>query len=162
MRQFALSDLDKKFAMARIMELRKISNHTLLVRQHYTDAILRKMSSDMLLDEDHITADKELIFEDFSYMYDYEIHLSCLKYADAIGKYKLPNELILKSNKIMYLDENLPKFIDNGDKILIFSQFVMVLNILEDYLEQKDISYLRLDGSTSADDRQSYIDQFNE
>ena len=39
------------------------------------------------------------------------------------------------------------------DRVLLFSQFTMMLDIVEVYLKQKDIRYLRLDGSTPVTDR---------
>merc|ERR1712242_15287 len=49
----------------------------------------------------------------------------------------------------------------NGDRILIFSQFVMVLDILEQYLRIRGHKHLRLDGSTPVTERQLMIDQYN-
>jgi ATP-dependent DNA helicase len=36
-----------------------------------------------------------------------------------------------------------------------------LLNILEDYIVEKKYRFVRLDGSTERDDRQQYIDEFN-
>ena len=49
-----------------------------------------------------------------------------------------------------------------GNKILIFSQFVIQLNILEIYLDLLGISFTRLDGTTNVAERQDLIDEFNE
>merc|ERR1711881_399098 len=43
----------------------------------------------------------------------------------------------------------------------IFTQFVMVLDIMEQYLRIRGHKYLRLDGSTPVQERQAMIDQFN-
>merc|ERR1712241_456443 len=50
---------------------------------------------------------------------------------------------------------------DNKDRVLIFSQFVMVLDIMEQYLRIRKFRYLRLDGTTPVLDRQALIDKFN-
>ena len=47
-----------------------------------------------------------------------------------------------------------------GDRVLIFSQFVIVLDILERQLEYLDLRFVRLDGSTPVVDRQSLVDEF--
>ena len=40
-----------------------------------------------------------------------------------------------------------------GDRVLVFSQFTMVLDILEAWLQLLGHAYLRLDGSTPMNDR---------
>lgn len=48
-----------------------------------------------------------------------------------------------------------------GDRVLLFSQFVIMLDIVEDYLKIKKYKYLRLDGSTVISERQDMIDAYN-
>lgn len=66
------------------------------------------------------------------------------------------------SNKLRFLDRVLPKLFAQGHKMLIFSQFVMMLDIVENYLIEKEINYQRLDGTTKQSERQKIIDSFNE
>ena len=47
----------------------------------------------------------------------------------------------------------LPQMQDNKDRVLIFTQFVMVLDIMEQYLRIRGYKYLRLDGSTQVQER---------
>ncbi|KAK9334161.1 P-loop containing nucleoside triphosphate hydrolase protein [Lipomyces starkeyi] len=63
--------------------------------------------------------------------------------------------------KLELLSIMLPKLIESGHRILIFSQFVVMLDILEDFLEGMGISYTRIDGSVTSQDRQQRIDAFN-
>lgn len=58
-------------------------------------------------------------------------------------------QLIQASGKLELLDKMLEKLIERGHRILIYSQFVIMLNILEDYLVLKQIGHLRIDGSIS-------------
>ena len=46
-------------------------------------------------------------------------------------------------------------------KILIFSQFVIMLDILEEYMKHLGIKYEKIDGSIKAKERQNAIDRFN-
>jgi SWI/SNF-related matrix-associated actin-dependent regulator 1 of chromatin subfamily A len=55
----------------------------------------------------------------------------------------------------------LPKLIEKGDKILIFSQFVIMLDILELIMSTLKIQFLRLDGSTPGNERIGLIDSYN-
>jgi superfamily II DNA/RNA helicase len=49
----------------------------------------------------------------------------------------------------------------NGHKCLIFTQMSRMLDILELFLNLHDFSFVRLDGSTSVDERQKLMDRFN-
>lgn len=69
--------------------------------------------------------------------------------------------LVEASGKLVFLQKFLPKLKEKGHRVLIFSQFVIFLDILERFLEGERVRFLRLDGNTSQMDRQSYIDMFN-
>lgn len=60
----------------------------------------------------------------------------------------MPNEKIVLSGKLRKLDELLPQLAKDNHRVLIFSQFVIMLDILENYLKIRNIKFLRLDGST--------------
>ncbi len=72
----------------------------------------------------------------------------------------IPTELILDSGKFRELDRLLQKLKAEGHRVLIFSQFTMMLDILERYLDTRDHGYLRIDGQTAVTDRQDLIDQY--
>jgi len=75
---------------------------------------------------------------------------------------KLSPELIQNSCKLQILDQILPRLLNENHKILIFSQFTSMLDIVQAYLtEVRDISCCRIDGSTSQDERESLISSFN-
>ncbi|KTW30206.1 hypothetical protein T552_00684 [Pneumocystis carinii B80] len=65
------------------------------------------------------------------------------------------------SGKFEFLDRVLPKFFKTGHRVLIFFQMTTIMNIMEDYLHFKGYKYLRLDGSTKADDRSAAMKEFN-
>lgn len=65
------------------------------------------------------------------------------------------------SGKVKWLDYNLPSILAGGHRALIFSQFVLVLDILGEYMINKGYKFLRMDGSTAVNDRQTLIDTFN-
>ncbi len=65
------------------------------------------------------------------------------------------------SGKIEILKNLLDEYIANNHKILIFSQFVSALEILEKELKTKNISYYKLTGDTSAKERVELANKFN-
>lgn len=66
------------------------------------------------------------------------------------------------SGKMVLLDKLLAKLKKNGDRVLIFSQMTRLLDILEDYMRYKRYEYCRIDGSTSGNDREQFMHDFNE
>ena len=65
------------------------------------------------------------------------------------------------SGKIDLLREMIPKYIEEGHRILVFSQFVQGLKSLEAVLTEEGIPYYMLTGDTSASDRAAMADNFN-
>uniref|UniRef100_A0A8C6X9J9 DNA helicase n=1 Tax=Naja naja TaxID=35670 RepID=A0A8C6X9J9_NAJNA len=53
------------------------------------------------------------------------------------------------------------KLMLKGDRVVLFSQFTMMLDILEVLLKHEQYRYLRLDGKTQISDRIHLIDEFN-
>ncbi|XP_011085388.1 switch 2 isoform X2 [Sesamum indicum] len=63
--------------------------------------------------------------------------------------------------KMRALERLMHSWISIGDKILLFSYSVRMLDILEKFIIRKGYSFSRLDGSTPASQRQSLVDDFN-
>ena len=70
--------------------------------------------------------------------------------------------LIEASGKLVLLRLMLPKLKENGHRVLIFSQFLAQLDIMEDFLNGLGYQFRRLDGSMSSLQKQQRIDAFNE
>eukprot|EP00092_Neocalanus_flemingeri_P005977 GFUD01006438.1.p1 GENE.GFUD01006438.1~~GFUD01006438.1.p1 ORF type:complete len:2243 (+),score=699.78 GFUD01006438.1:100-6828(+) len=71
-------------------------------------------------------------------------------------------QLIYGSGKLLLLDKLLTRFREKGDRVLIFSQMVIMLNIMEEYMQLKRYPFQRLDGGVSGDKRKQSIAQFND
>ena len=69
--------------------------------------------------------------------------------------------LIAASGKMVLLNKLLPKLKADGHKVLIFSQFKLVLDLLQDMCYAAGWHAERLDGETSSAERQAGIDRFN-
>lgn len=70
-------------------------------------------------------------------------------------------KLIEASTKLRLLKLLLPQLKARGHRVLLFSQFVLALDIIEDFLVGEGIKYLRLDGNTKQHERQKGMDEFN-
>ncbi|XP_015792513.1 SWI/SNF-related matrix-associated actin-dependent regulator of chromatin subfamily A containing DEAD/H box 1 [Tetranychus urticae] len=144
-----------------LMELRKAANHPLLLRRHYNADKLREMARLMLTEPTHADANVDYVYEDMEVMTDYELHRLCNNFK-SLKDFRLSSEFILTSGKFKVLDELLPFFKEKNQRVLIFSQFTMMLDIMEEYLKIRKHEFLRLDGQTKVSDRLNLIDQFTD
>ena len=63
-----------------------------------------------------------------------------------------------KLNKLRLLMREWKK---HGHKVLVVSQYVMMLDIIENCVDQEGHRYIRMDGSTPGQNRQILVDKFN-
>ncbi|CAD5175438.1 unnamed protein product [Musa acuminata subsp. malaccensis] len=70
-------------------------------------------------------------------------------------------QLLDASGKMQLLDKMMVKLKEQGHRVLIYSQFQHMLDLLEDYLSYKKWTYERIDGKVSGAERQIRIDRFN-
>lgn len=152
---------DPKKGAGMLMAMRKLANHPLLVLNLYTKDKLKKMAALMLKEPTHCDANKDLIYEDMCVMHDFELHKLCLNFK-SIEQFKLDDEVIVRSGKFQYLDKLLANLKKNKERCLLFSQFTMMLDIFESYLEIRGYNFLRLDGATKVSERIELIDEFND
>lgn len=69
--------------------------------------------------------------------------------------------LVDASSKLQFLELLLPKLRERGHRVLIFSQFLNMLDIAEDFLDGLGFRYQRLDGTMGSLQKQKRIDEFN-
>ncbi|KAL9976050.1 hypothetical protein ACROYT_G013284 [Oculina patagonica] len=69
--------------------------------------------------------------------------------------------MIEASGKLVLIHKLLPKLKSSGHKVLVFSQMVRCLDILEDYLVHMRYPYERIDGRVRGNLRQAAIDRFS-
>ncbi|XP_058868476.1 chromodomain-helicase-DNA-binding protein 8 isoform X1 [Acipenser ruthenus] len=96
-----------------------------------------------------ITGAEEKILSDLREVYDplaLDFHLQAM---------------VRSAGKLVLIDKLLPKLKAGGHKVLIFSQMVRCLDILEDYLIHKRYLYERIDGRVRGNLRQAAIDRFS-
>ncbi|GMP62924.1 hypothetical protein CsSME_00024837 [Camellia sinensis var. sinensis] len=144
------------------VQFRKIANHPLLVRRIYTD-------------EDVVRFAKKLhpqgvfgfectlhrVTEELKSYNDFSIHRLLLYHGVTDTKGLLSDEEVMISAKCRALSKLLPSLKQNGHRVLIFSQWTSMLDILEWTLDVIGVTYRRLDGSTAVTERQTIVDTFN-
>jgi len=65
---------------------------------------------------------------------------------------------VKESAKLEQLREMLPEMVEEGRRILLFSQFVSMLKLIEEVLQKENIDYVKLTGQTK--DRQKPVERF--
>lgn len=146
------------------IQLRKAAIHPQLFRRFFTDEKCEKMArvlmksvpQDILRQPDLTHLTNELKNES-----DFQLHLWCRDYP-CIRSFDCPEDTWLESGKVQKLLELIGGYQKDGDRVLVFSRFAMVLSILEECLAQAGIRHLVLQGETKVAERQQLIDQFND
>ncbi|MFT8319743.1 MAG: DEAD/DEAH box helicase [Bacillus sp. (in: firmicutes)] len=65
------------------------------------------------------------------------------------------------SGKLIQLVEIVANAVENGRRLLIFSQFTSMLDIISRSLEKEGLSFFRLDGQTSSKERIELVERYN-
>jgi SNF2 family DNA or RNA helicase len=75
--------------------------------------------------------------------------------------HEISDHIFSVSGKFELLDRMLPKLIITGHKVLIFSQFTQLLDIMKMYFYYRNIPHLILDGRTKDEDRKKCLERFS-
>jgi SWI/SNF-related matrix-associated actin-dependent regulator of chromatin subfamily A containing DEAD/H box 1 len=142
-----------------LMKLRQAAIHPFLFRRIYDEGTLRQISKACLKDEQWAQSNPDLIYQELMAYSDMETFQLCAKNA-VLNKFMLRNGEWMISGKVEKLVALLKQFTGEGHRILIFSQFVMVMDILELVLQTVHMEFFRLDGMTKVEERQEMINEF--
>jgi len=144
--------------------MRKISNHPLLVRRIYKEEDVQKLAKrfyDLGVFGDQCI--EEQVYDKLLSSSDFDLHKLCEKYGGIPnGRGKLDNEVILSATKCQALAKLLAQLKKEGHRCLIFSQWTKILDILECVLSIHNYRFIRLDGSTDGETRQTLVSEYNE
>ncbi|KAH9081299.1 hypothetical protein LEN26_021386 [Aphanomyces euteiches] len=145
--------------------LRKAANHPILLRHHFAspetmDIVARHLYKS---GEFGTQCSLEMVkteIEDYS---DFDLHQLCAEYSHIpeMASLQLAPETLCDSAKFDYLRVLLPQLKTENHRVLIFSQWTKVLDLLEYLMIHTKNRYTRLDGSTDIESRQTLIDEFN-
>ena len=146
------------------VELRKAANHPLLLREHFKDpAKIDRMKMVCLHKQwfgDQCT--QEMVQKELESYCDLDLNQLCIDLkSPKLRDLELPAETLFESCKMEKLRTLVPQLIKENHRILIFSQWTKLLDIMEILMEHISVGWLRLDGQTPVADRQDLIDDFN-
>jgi SNF2 family DNA or RNA helicase len=128
-----------------VIQLRKVCNHPWLIDGVEEQMLGIASMLPQLMDRDPTCPKNELVNRALSTLEP--------------GKYR--EKLIFSSGKMVLLDKLLPRLLQRGSKVIIFSQMVAMLDLIADYLNISGYSFQRLDGRHRGVVRQIAIDKFN-
>ncbi|SCM00193.1 chromodomain-helicase-DNA-binding protein 1, putative [Plasmodium chabaudi chabaudi] len=80
---------------------------------------------------------------------------------EPIDKDEYRERLVYSSGKICLLEKLLIRLKERGNRVLIFSQMVKMLNILSEYLTLRGFKHQRLDGTMTKEMRKKAMNHFN-
>ena len=86
---------------------------------------------------------------------EHDLFKECERYDEKIEK------IINASGKMVLVKMLLEKCKKEGKKVLIFSQFTHMLQLIQEFLKYKEYKYERIDGQIKAKERQAAIDRYN-
>ena len=72
----------------------------------------------------------------------------------------ISEEMVQISGKMRILDQMLKNLIAKGHKMLIYSQWVRILDLVQDLMELREIEFVRLQGCHSLSERENAIEEF--
>ncbi|GAB0136520.1 hypothetical protein EsDP_00004820 [Epichloe bromicola] len=147
------------------MQLRKAALHPLLFRRHFTERRVEEMGR-ILMDripqsELHQPDIKHLV-QELKNSSDFELHLWCRDYPRLLRQFDIPSAAELDSGKVKKLLELIRQYQENGDRVLVFSKFSRLIELLQEVLALQKIDHRVLMGNTNVSERQSLIDEFND
>ncbi|TKA22885.1 hypothetical protein B0A50_07824 [Salinomyces thailandicus] len=151
-----------------LMALRQAAIHPLLARRLYSDSRIGKIV-DQLSKSEEFGGNERSKIEAFIRNEsntginlkggDYGLHRFCAE-RDFLHKFALKKNEWMDCGKVQKFKELIESYVKNGDRLLVFSQFTTLMDILEAVLETLAVKFMRLDGSTKMNERQDMIDQF--
>ncbi|KAI1161379.1 SNF2 family N-terminal domain-containing protein [Nemania serpens] len=152
------------------MQLRKAAIHHQLFRVHFTNEMVKKIvdilwskcSEEELYVQSKADRHKALLLENYMDKSDFQLHLECKHFEKYIGHFDIPHRSWEEGPKVQKLLELVRGYIENGDRVLVFSRFDLVIDVLRETLAFAGIPYCELTGSTDISDRFPEIERFNE
>eukprot|EP00611_Tribonema_gayanum_P002499 TRINITY_DN11866_c0_g1_i1.p1 TRINITY_DN11866_c0_g1~~TRINITY_DN11866_c0_g1_i1.p1 ORF type:complete len:638 (-),score=244.35 TRINITY_DN11866_c0_g1_i1:362-2209(-) len=143
-------------------ELRKAANHPLLLLHHYKDDATISRIAEVAYGAAYFgdAATPQMVRKELDTFSDYDMHQLCSHFP-ALEDLTLQQDALFSSAKMVRLRGLLPELQAQGHRVLLFSQWTRILDLMEVFLsEVLGMRYTRLDGSTPVQQRQALIQGF--
>ncbi|KEY67507.1 hypothetical protein S7711_02427 [Stachybotrys chartarum IBT 7711] len=147
------------------IQLRKAALHPLLFRLHFTDEKVEKMAKilmDKVPQSELQQPDLKHLIQELKNSSDFELHLWCRDYPRVLRQFDIPEGAVVNSGKVKKLLELVAQYQKNGDRVLVFSKFSRLIELLREVLSIEGVEHRVLMGNTLVAERQDLIDEFNE
>lgn len=145
------------------VQLRKAASHAMQFRRFFDDKRCEAMAKSLMKN----VSQKELrqpslhyLTEELKALSDFELHVWCHDYP-CLRRFDCPDGAWLDSGKVEKLVQLLKEYRKNGDRVLVFSRFKLVIEILGECMAEAGIICRVLHGTTQVADRQVIVDEFN-
>ncbi|KAL2271134.1 hypothetical protein VTJ83DRAFT_505 [Remersonia thermophila] len=146
------------------VQLRKSAIHPQLFRRHFKDRDVEKMAQILMkkvpqseLKQPSLTH----LTNELKALSDFELHLWCRDYP-CIREFDVPEDSWMACAKVKALLELIKAYRASGDRVLVFTRFAKMIEILGECLATEGIEYRAIQGSTDVSERQDIIDEFTE
>lgn len=143
-----------------LIDLRKAANHPLLFRRIYEGPKIESLVRDYRKTGDFGGEPLAHTKEDFETNCDAELAMSIAMPYKECAKHVLPDTEWLDSGKILALRDVIEEAKVQGERVIVFSQFVLTLEVICRALEVLGITYRGFTGSTDVNHRQKLVDEF--
>ncbi|CAN0200855.1 unnamed protein product, partial [Ectocarpus sp. 12 AP-2014] len=148
-------------------ELRKGANHPLMLLNHFKGGGKMEKVVEVLHRTGYFggQATKDMVAKEVSGYSDFDLHQVCSGF-DSLKHLCLSEETLFTSAKMERLRTLLPQLVSEGHRILLFSQWTRLLDLLEASAhvvllgDSMGMTFCRLDGSTPVSERKALIDKF--
>ncbi|KAI9455328.1 SNF2 family N-terminal domain-containing protein [Lactarius psammicola] len=134
-----------------LMDLRKAASHPMLFRTQYTDKTLDAVTRVLLKEADFKRrgAVAKFVKEDMEVMTDAELQIFLRSYVST-QKFLQDEKCYLQAGKVQVLLRLLKEYRAEGRRMLIFSQFTQILDILQSVFKIQKVKYLLLTGANGC------------
>lgn len=146
------------------VQLRKAAGHPQLFRRYFDDKKVEQMAKTLMdcVSQDELRQPNlQHLIDELKQCSDFALHLWCRDYR-CLRKFDCPEGSWLKSGKVERLLQLLGEYQKNGDRVLVFSRFALVIDILQECLASAGVKHHVLKGETAVSERQTIINKFNE